>query len=168
MKSYLGLILGVGLLGGVGMGIGYAAATPAAVKWFGPHQRGLIVGLVVGGYGGAAIYITPLASYLVAQFGLSGSLIGLGALFATVTRPGWPAARLPPAASTASARRRTRAWQAPASIASSCARCPAVHARPHDLASASRREPSPSPQHPLRAWIRGSGLRQRKRSRSQR
>ncbi|MFO0877724.1 MAG: MFS transporter [Gemmataceae bacterium] len=84
MKSYLGLILGFGLLGGVGMGIGYAAATPAAVKWFGPHQRGLIVGLVVGGYGGAAIYIAPLASYLVAQFGLSGSLIGLGALFATV------------------------------------------------------------------------------------
>ena len=52
MKSYLGLILGFGLLGGIGMGLGYAATTPAAVKWFGPHRRGLIVGLVVGGYGG--------------------------------------------------------------------------------------------------------------------
>ena len=52
MQSYTGLILGFGLLGGIGMGLGYAAATPAAVKWFGPHQRGLIVGLVVGGYGG--------------------------------------------------------------------------------------------------------------------
>ena len=55
MKSYLGLVLGFGILGGIGMGLGYAAATPAAVKWFGPHRRGLIVGLVVGGYGGAAI-----------------------------------------------------------------------------------------------------------------
>ncbi|HBI44445.1 MAG TPA: MFS transporter [Planctomycetales bacterium] len=84
MKSYLGLILGFGVLGGVGMGFGYAAATPAAVKWFGPHRRGLIVGLVVGGYGGAAIYISPLAKYLIAVWGISGSFIGLGALFAVV------------------------------------------------------------------------------------
>lgn len=83
-QSYLGLILGFGVLGGIGMGLGYAAATPAAVKWFGPHQRGLIVGLVVGGYGGAAIYISPLAEFLMAQFGLSGSFIGLGVLFAVV------------------------------------------------------------------------------------
>src|SRR5262249_43263445 len=53
MKSYAGLLLGFGILGGMGMGLGYAAATPAAVKWFGPHQRGLVVGLVVAGYGGA-------------------------------------------------------------------------------------------------------------------
>jgi OFA family oxalate/formate antiporter-like MFS transporter len=84
LKSYLGLILGFGVLGGIGMGLGYAAATPAAVKWFGPHRRGLIVGLVVGGYGGAAIYISPLAKYLIANFGLSGSFIGLGVLFAVV------------------------------------------------------------------------------------
>jgi len=84
MKSYSGLILGFGILGGIGMGLGYAAATPAAVRWFGAHQRGLIVGLVVGGYGGAAIYISPLAKYLIAHIGLSGSFIGLGALFAVV------------------------------------------------------------------------------------
>lgn len=48
LKSYAGLILGFGMLGGIGMGLGYAATTPAAVKWFGTHQRGLIVGLVVG------------------------------------------------------------------------------------------------------------------------
>lgn len=54
MKSYAGLIIGFGILGGIGMGIGYAAPTPAALKWFGPHKRGLIAGLVVGGYGGAA------------------------------------------------------------------------------------------------------------------
>jgi MFS transporter, OFA family, oxalate/formate antiporter len=45
LKSYLGLVIGFGVLGVVAMGIGYAAATPAAFKWFGPHKRGLIVGL---------------------------------------------------------------------------------------------------------------------------
>src|SRR4051812_10913807 len=84
MKSYLGLVLGFGILGGIGMGFGYAAATPAAVRWFGPHQRGLVAGLVVGGYGGAALYISPLARYLIASQGLSGSFITLGVLFAVV------------------------------------------------------------------------------------
>jgi MFS transporter, OFA family, oxalate/formate antiporter len=84
MKSYTGLILGFGVLGGLGMGLGYAAATPAAVKWFGPQKRGLIVGLVVGGYGGAAVYISPLAEWLIVHYGLSGSFIGLGILFALV------------------------------------------------------------------------------------
>src|SRR3981081_2708174 len=65
MKSYLGLILGFGILGGIGMGLAYAVTTPAAVKWFGPHQRGFIVGLVVSGYGGAAIYISPLGGFLI-------------------------------------------------------------------------------------------------------
>ncbi|MBI3408800.1 MAG: MFS transporter [Planctomycetes bacterium] len=84
MKSYLGLIVGFGILGGIGMGLGYAAATPAAVKWFGPHQRGLIVGLVVGGYGGAAIYISPLAEFFMNQYGVSGSFIALGLIFGIV------------------------------------------------------------------------------------
>jgi len=84
MKSYTGLIIGFGILGGIGMGIGCAAPTPAALKWFGPHKRGLIAGLVVGGYGGAALYISPLADYLIRDYGISGSFIGLGILFAIV------------------------------------------------------------------------------------
>jgi MFS transporter, OFA family, oxalate/formate antiporter len=84
MKSYNGLIIGFGLLGGIGMGIGYAAPTPAALKWFGPHKRGLIAGLVVGGYGGAALYISPLATYLISALSISGSFITLGILFAVV------------------------------------------------------------------------------------
>jgi OFA family oxalate/formate antiporter-like MFS transporter len=84
LKSYTGLIIGFGILGGIGMGLGYAAATPAAVRWFGAHQRGFVVGLVVGGYGGAAVYISPLAKYFIAAYGLSGSFIGLGVLFALV------------------------------------------------------------------------------------
>jgi OFA family oxalate/formate antiporter-like MFS transporter len=97
LKSYLGLILGFGLLGGIGMGLGYAAATPAAVRWFGPHRRGLIAGLVVAGYGGAAIYIAPLARFLIAEHGLTGSYLALGALFAAVIIVAAQFLKLPPA-----------------------------------------------------------------------
>jgi len=84
MKSYAGLIIGFGICGGIGMGIGYAAPTPAALSWFGPHKRGLIAGLVVGGYGGAALYISPLAAYLIATGGVTYSWIFLGIMFAAV------------------------------------------------------------------------------------
>jgi MFS transporter, OFA family, oxalate/formate antiporter len=83
-KSYGGLIFGFGILGGIGMGIGYAAPTPAALKWFGPHQRGLVAGLVVSGYGGAALYISPLAEFLIRSTGLTGSFVILGIFFAIV------------------------------------------------------------------------------------
>ncbi|MFA4901292.1 MAG: MFS transporter [Desulfobaccales bacterium] len=83
-KSYTGLIIGFGIFGGIGMGIGYAAPTPAALSWFGPHKRGLIAGLVVGGYGGAALYIAPLATYLIGAYGVASSFVILGILFAAV------------------------------------------------------------------------------------
>lgn len=82
-KSYGGLIFGFGVMGGIGMGIGYAAPTPAALKWFGPHKRGLIAGLVVGGYGGAALYISPLAAYLIGN-GITYSFVWLGIFFSVV------------------------------------------------------------------------------------
>jgi len=97
MKSYTGLIIGFGILGGIGMGIGYAAPTPAALKWFGPHRRGLIAGLVVGGYGGAALYISPLAKFLIENYGLSGSFISLGIFFAVVCIIAGTQLKIPPA-----------------------------------------------------------------------
>ncbi len=84
-KSYTGLIIGFGIFGGIGMGIGYAAPTPAALTWFGPHKRGLIAGLVVGGYGGAALYISPLGAWLLANGGISYSFVVLGIIFGIVT-----------------------------------------------------------------------------------
>jgi OFA family oxalate/formate antiporter-like MFS transporter len=84
MKSYAGLVIGFGIGGGIGMGIGYAAPTPAALKWFGPHQRGLVAGLVVSGYGGAALYISPLARLLINTTGLTGSFVILGLWFGLV------------------------------------------------------------------------------------
>jgi MFS transporter, OFA family, oxalate/formate antiporter len=83
-KSYGGLIVGFGIFGGIGMGIGYAAPTPAALSWFGPHKRGLIAGLVVGGYGGAALYVSPLGAWLLASGGITYSFVTLGIIFAVV------------------------------------------------------------------------------------
>ncbi len=134
MKSYVGLVIGFGLLGGIGMGLGYAAATPAAVRWFGPHRRGLIVGLVVGGYGGAAVYIAPLARTLIADGGLTYSFVVLGGLFGAVIVVAAQFLKMPPsdyvppapvtattaakpAAADVPASAMVKAWQFPALVA---------------------------------------------------
>ena len=96
MKSYTGIIIGFGIMGGVGMGIGYAAPTPAALKWFGPHKRGLIAGIVVSGYGGAALYIGYLGQFLIDKFGITGSFVGLGSFFAIVVIIAGQLLRTPP------------------------------------------------------------------------
>ncbi|MGD8914981.1 MAG: OFA family MFS transporter [Syntrophobacterales bacterium] len=83
-KSYAGIMWGFGFLGGVGMGVGYAAPTPAALKWFGPHRRGLIAGLVVSGYGGAAFYVAPLARWLITSYGISTSFVVLGIAYGII------------------------------------------------------------------------------------
>lgn len=108
MKSFEGLVLGFGVLGGIGMGLGYAAATPAAVKWFHSSRRGLIVGLVVAGYGAAAVYISPLADYLITSYGLTGSFVGLGTLFAVVVVVAGQLLAPPPAGYVAPAPQRPR------------------------------------------------------------
>ncbi len=80
----VGLTVSFGIIFGLAMGFGYAAPTPAAVKWFGPHKRGLISGIVVSGFGLAGIYVAPLSSYLLAQFGLSQTFIVLGVAYGIV------------------------------------------------------------------------------------
>lgn len=77
-------ILGFGVLGGMGIGLGYAAATPAAIKWFSAEKKGLIVGLVVGGFGLAPVYIAPLSKYLLAAYGIADSFRILGIAFTVV------------------------------------------------------------------------------------
>jgi OFA family oxalate/formate antiporter-like MFS transporter len=57
-------VLGFGVLAGAGIGLGYASATPPAVKWFPARMTGLIAGLVVAGFGLASVYISPLANYM--------------------------------------------------------------------------------------------------------
>lgn len=82
--TVVGLTVFFGLVFGIGMGLGYAAPTPAAVKWFGPEKRGLISGIVVSGFGLAPIYIAPLTTNLISRFGIQTTFYILGGLFFVV------------------------------------------------------------------------------------
>jgi MFS family permease len=77
-------ILGFGVLTGLGLGFGYASATPPAIKWFPPSKTGMIAGIVVAGFGLASVYIAPLANFLIAKFGLSNAMMMFGAAFTVV------------------------------------------------------------------------------------
>lgn len=80
-QSLFGLVFGFGILAGMGIGFGYASATPPAVKWFPPERTGLIAGLVVAGFGLASVYIAPLANYLLINFGIQRTFLILGIAF---------------------------------------------------------------------------------------
>jgi len=81
----LPIILGFGLLTGLGIGLGYAAATPAAVKWFPPSRKGFITGLVVAGFGLASVYIAPVTTWLLNTQDVSGAFRNLGIAFFILT-----------------------------------------------------------------------------------
>lgn len=80
--NLLPAVVGFGFLAGTGFGLGYSAATPAAVKWFPPAKKGLITGIVVSGFGLAPVYIAPFSRYLLADFGIKSAFFILGATFA--------------------------------------------------------------------------------------
>ncbi len=80
------MTLGFGLMTGSGIGLAYASATPAAVKWFAASKKGLITGIVVGGFGLASVYTAPLTSYLIKTYGVPSTFtyLGIGFLAAIV------------------------------------------------------------------------------------
>jgi OFA family oxalate/formate antiporter-like MFS transporter len=82
--SVLPVVLGFGVMAGTGIGLGYAAATPAAVKWFRPEQKGLITGIVVAGFGIAPVYIAPLAKHLLVSYGINRAFLIFGVVFLVV------------------------------------------------------------------------------------
>lgn len=69
--TVLWFVIGFGIFAGAGIGLGYASATPPAVKWFSAKKTGLIAGLVVAGFGLASVYISPIANHLTG-FKLTG------------------------------------------------------------------------------------------------
>lgn len=83
-SNYWVWILGFGVMAGMGIGFGYSAATPPALKWFPPKKTGLIAGIVVAGFGLASVYIAPLAQYLLADYGLQKSMMFFGIGFAVI------------------------------------------------------------------------------------
>ena len=82
--SYAGILWGFGVGGGIAMGIAYAAPVPATRRWVGPHQVGMMLGITVAGYGGAAFYVAPLIKWLITSYSLSFSFLLLGVVYLIV------------------------------------------------------------------------------------
>lgn len=82
--DYLTWVLGFGVVAGVGIGFGYSAATPPALKWFPPTKTGLIAGIVVSGFGLASVYIAPLSKYLLGIWGLQNAMLFFAIAFLIV------------------------------------------------------------------------------------
>jgi nitrate/nitrite transporter NarK len=82
--NYWAWVVGFGVMAGTGIGFGYSAATPPALKWFSPAKTGLIAGIVVSGFGLASVYIAPLAKHLLETVGLQGAMMYFGIAFAVV------------------------------------------------------------------------------------
>lgn len=74
------LYLCFGLIVGIGNGFGYATPIPVGSKWF-PDKRGLVVGLMVGGYGAGSAIFGPAANGLIEQVGWRATFQILAALF---------------------------------------------------------------------------------------
>ena len=83
-NSYAAWVIGFGVLAGSGFGFGYGAATPPALKWFSSKKTGVIAGTVVAGFGLAPVYIAPLASYLLNNYGMQKTTMFLAIGFAVV------------------------------------------------------------------------------------
>jgi MFS family permease len=83
----LGIAICFGIITGTGMGLGYGCVTPPALKWFHPSKKGLVSGLIVGGFGIAALYLAPLANMLLSNFGIEKTLIILGSMATLISVP---------------------------------------------------------------------------------
>ncbi|MCJ2011200.1 OFA family MFS transporter [Methylobacterium sp. J-076] len=59
--------LGMGLIGGIGLGLGYISPVSTLIKWF-PDRRGMATGMAIMGFGGGAMIGSPLADMLIKSF----------------------------------------------------------------------------------------------------
>lgn len=66
------LWLGSGVIGGIGLGLGYISPVSTLIKWF-PDRRGLATGLAIMGFGGGAMIGAPLADRLMGFFATPAS-----------------------------------------------------------------------------------------------
>ena len=103
MQHQLWLVwVGMGVLGGIGLGIGYISPVSTLVKWF-PDRRGMATGMAIMGFGGGAMIGAPLANLLMGYFrgpqgmGVWQSFFVLAAIYAVFMLGGSFGYRVPPA-----------------------------------------------------------------------
>ncbi|HKC74727.1 MAG TPA: OFA family MFS transporter [Chloroflexota bacterium] len=77
------LYLTFGIIGGIGIGLGYIVAIAMLIKWF-PDRRGFITGLAVAGFGAGALITSPVAAALITSVGLGRTFLYLGIAYLVV------------------------------------------------------------------------------------
>ncbi|MCZ7447364.1 OFA family MFS transporter [Agrobacterium rhizogenes] len=65
--------LGAGVIGGIGLGLGYISPVSTLIKWF-PDRRGMATGMAIMGFGGGAMIGAPLANLLMNTFKTEASI----------------------------------------------------------------------------------------------
>jgi MFS family permease len=92
--------LGVGVIGGIGLGIGYISPVSTLIKWF-PDRPGMATGLAIMGFGGGALIASPLEAKLLASFAdkpedaIVGSFVVLGLVYFVAMMLGAMAVKVP-------------------------------------------------------------------------
>ncbi|MGC1620274.1 MAG: OFA family MFS transporter [Candidatus Acidiferrum sp.] len=80
------IYVGYGVLGGIGLGIGYISPVSTLIKWF-PDRPGMATGMAIMGFGGGALIGSPLAANLMATFrtdhdlGVEKTFLVMGAIY---------------------------------------------------------------------------------------
>ncbi|MDZ5784202.1 L-lactate MFS transporter [Marinococcus luteus] len=80
LESLWLLYITYGMLGGIGLGIGYITPVSTLVKWF-PDRRGLATGLAIMGFGFAAMIASPVMASLIEGAGIPATFFILGAVY---------------------------------------------------------------------------------------
>jgi OFA family oxalate/formate antiporter-like MFS transporter len=88
--------LTAGVIAGTGSGFGYVVPTSVGSKWF-PDKRGLVIGLMVGGYGAGSGVFGPIALSLIERVGWRSTFQILSLIFLTMTMTGAYLLQNPPA-----------------------------------------------------------------------
>jgi MFS family permease len=95
------LWLGSGVIGGIGLGLGYISPVSTLIKWF-PDRRGMATGMAIMGFGGGAMIGSPIATKLMAHFstptsvGVWQTFVVLGAIYFVFMLWGSMSYRVPP------------------------------------------------------------------------
>ena len=69
-----------GVIGGIGLGLGYITPVSTLVKWF-PDRRGLATGMAIMGFGFAALIFGPVMQFLFDSVGVSNAFYVLGVIY---------------------------------------------------------------------------------------
>ncbi len=92
--------LGYGVLGGIGLGLGYISPVSTLIKWF-PDRPGMATGMAIMGFGGAAFIASPLSVWLMSTFatstdvGVSRTFVVLGIVYTVFMLVGAAIVRIP-------------------------------------------------------------------------